>query len=266
VNFYSLIALLLAGTVFFVGIFTATDNTSAFLDFHAALIVFGGTGAVTAVSFHMDRMYLMLKAFYFRVVKGRKIDYVGIIRDLMVVAEAYRKNDPALNQIIAELSDPFMKECMENLREEFMSVDDLYHIQSIRAQTIHYRYNEDAKKFKAIGKFPPAMGLMGAVLGMIALLQTLGQPGAEKNVGPAMAVAMVATLYGIAFANLVILPIAENLMEGTRELNVKNRIIVEGIRLIAQKKNRVLLAEELNSYLLPNERLDWKEVDHQKAA
>lgn len=265
-NFYSLIALLLTGTVFFVGVFTATDNTSAFLDFHAALIVFGGTGAVTAVSFHMDRMYLMLKVVYFRIVMGKKINYINVIRDLMLVAEAYRKNDPSLPGIIANLTDPFMRECMENLREEFMSVEELYHVLSIRVQTIHYRYSADAKKFKAIGKFPPAMGLMGAVLGMIALLQTLGQPGAEKNVGPAMAVAMVATLYGIAFANLVILPIAENLMEGTRELHTKNRIIVEGIRLIAQKKNRVLLAEELNSYLLPAERLDWKEIEHKKAA
>jgi chemotaxis protein MotA len=266
VNFYSLIALLLAGSVFFIGVFTATDNTSAFLDFHAALIVFGGTAAVTAISFQMDRMWAMLKVVYFRVVKGKRVDYVAVIRDLMTVGEAYRKSDPNLQTLIRDLTDPFMRECMQNLTEEFMAVDELYHVLSIRVETINFRYSQDAKKFKAIGKFPPAMGLMGAVLGMIALLQTLGQPGAEKNVGPAMAVAMVATLYGIAFANLVVLPIAENLMEGSREMYTKNQMIVEGIRLISQKKNRVLLAEELNSYLLPGERLDWKDIDRKKAA
>ncbi len=76
-----------------------------------------------------------------------------------------------------------------------------------------------------------------------------------------MAVALVATLYGIAFANLIILPIAENLMEGSREIQAKNTMIIEGVKLIAQKKNRILIAEELNSYLLPNERLNWKDID-----
>ncbi|MGZ3723173.1 MAG: motility protein A [Bdellovibrionales bacterium] len=266
VNYYSLTALFLTICVFFVGVFTATDSTSAFVDYHAALIVFGGTGAVAALSFRLDRIYLLLKVFYFRVVKSSKIEYVPVIRDLMLVAEAYRKNDPNLDQIVSELKDPFMKECVEMLREELMTHDELYSVLSIRVQTIYNRYGEDAKKFKALGKFPPAMGLMGAVLGMIALLQKLGQPGAEKNVGPAMAIAMVATLYGIAFANLIILPIGENLMEGTRQIYTKNRMIVEGVRLIAQRKNRVLLAEELNSYLLANERLDWKKIELKKAA
>ncbi len=146
------------------------------------------------------------------------------------------------------------------LIEGFLSPDEIYHLLNLRARTIFIRYSEDARKFKAIGKFPPAMGLMGAVLGMIALLQTLGKPGAEENVGPAMSIALVATLYGIAVANLIILPIGENLADGAREIHLKNRIIVEGIKLILEKKNRILFAEQLNSFLLPQERVDWKAV------
>jgi chemotaxis protein MotA len=266
VNVYSVTALILTLLVFFVGVFTATDSASAFVDYHAALIVFGGTAAVAALSFRLDRIYLLLKVFYLRVIRGSKVEYVPVIRELMVVAEAFRKNDSALDSIIAGLADPFMRECLEMLREDLMPHDDLYNLLSIRVQTVYSRYAEDGKKFKALGKFPPAMGLMGAVLGMIALLQKLGQPGAEKNVGPAMAVAMVATLYGIAFANLIILPIGENLTEGARQIYTKNRMIVEGVRLIGQRKNRVLLAEELNSYLLAAERLDWKKIELKKAA
>jgi len=260
-NFLSLVAFLLAGGVFFIGVFTSTDNPRSFIDGHAALIVFGGTVAVAAVSFQLDRILTMLKVFYIRVVKNKKVSYVPVIKELMILAEAYRKKDPGLKERVAKLPDFFMREAMTVLMEDFLSPEDLENILLIRVNTIFHRYNEDAKKFKALGKFPPAMGLMGAVLGMIALLQTLGQPGAESNVGPAMSVALVATLYGIAFANLVVLPIAENLMEGTREVLLKNTIIVEGIKLIAQKKNRVLLAEELNSYLLPNERVNWKDLN-----
>ncbi|MCB0392266.1 MAG: MotA/TolQ/ExbB proton channel family protein [Bdellovibrionales bacterium] len=260
-NVKSIIAFLMAGTVFFLGVFTSTKNPMAFIDYHAALIVFGGTVAVAAISFQVDRILLMIKVFYIRVVKGGKINYVGIIGDLMAISEAYRTNDPQLKSIIEKSNDYFIREGMEILLDDFLEPDELQHILRLRAQTMAYRYREDAKKFKALGKFPPAMGLMGAVLGMIALLQTLGQPGAEENIGPAMAVALVATLYGIAFANLVVIPIAENLMDGASEVMAKNNMIVEGIMLISQKKNKILVAEELNSYLLPNERLNWKDIE-----
>lgn len=260
-NVKSIIALLMAASVFGFGALTATSNPYAFLDFHAALIVIGGTTAVAAVSFQIDRIFLMLKVFYLRVVKGSKLEYVRIIRELMILADAYRTNDPNLPNLVKNSSDFFIKEAMGILMDDFLDLDELEHILRIRANSIYFRYHEDAKKFKALGKFPPAMGLMGAVLGMIALLQTLGQPGAATNIGPAMAVALVATLYGIAFANLVILPIAENLMDGAREVLAKNTMIVEGIKLVAQRKNRILIAEELNSYLLPTERLNWKELE-----
>jgi chemotaxis protein MotA len=202
----------------------------------------------------------MISVFYNRLIKGHKVNFVNIIKQLMVLAEAYRTNDPGLKAAVDNTEDHFIKEGMGILMDDFLDKKELAHILSLRAKTMNYRYTEDAKKFKAIGKFPPAMGLMGAVLGMIALLQTLGTPGAEDNIGPAMAIALVATLYGIALANLFILPVAENLMDGTRELHAKNIIIVEGIKLISEKKNNVLVAEELNSYLLPGERLDRKDM------
>ena len=260
-NFKSIVAFVMAGSVFGFGALTATNNPYAFLDYHAALIVFGGTIAVAAISFQIDRMGLMLKVFYFRVVRGQKYDYVSIIRDLMVISDAYRTNDPKLPEIVKRSPDHFVQEAMGILMDDFLDPEEMAHILKLRATTMYFRYQEDAKKFKALGKFPPAMGLMGAVLGMIALLQTLGQPGAEANIGPAMAVALVATLYGIAFANLFILPIAENLLDSSREMLAKNIMIVEGVKLIAKKKNRILIAEELNSYLLPMERLNWKDLD-----
>lgn len=265
-NFYSLLAFSLAALVFIFGVLTSTDNTSAFIDGHAALIVFGGTIAVAAISFQLDRMFMMLKVFMWRVFFNKKIEFVPIIKDLMDIAEAYKKGKPQLKAVMENINDHFIHEAMDLLEDNYLNQEELRHILTLRVQTIHFRYNEDAKKFKSLGKFPPAMGLMGAVLGMIALLQTLGQPGAEQEVGPAMAVAMVATLYGIAFANLFILPIAENLMDSAKEIQTKNKIIVEGIMLISQKKNKILLAEELNSYLLPNERVDWKKVDFKGAA
>lgn len=262
-NIKSIIAFVLAGTVFGLGVFTSTDNPMAYVDFHAGLIVFGGTIAVAAIAFQIDRIWLMLKIFYSRVIKGKKENFVELIREMMIIGEAYRLNSPNLKSLVDNSTDPFLKECMSILMDEFLDHKEFEHILRIRMNTIYNRYMEDAKKFKALGKFPPAMGLMGAVLGMIALLQTLGQSGAESNIGRAMAVALVATLYGIAFANLAVLPIAENLMEGAREVRFKNEMILEGVLLISQRKNKILLAEEMNSYLLPKERVNWKQIEAQ---
>ncbi len=266
-NISSIASLLLAVFVFVFGVYSATDDFMAFVDWHAALIVFGGTMAVAAISLQMDRIILMMKIFYLRVIRTYKVEYVDVMKELLLVAEKRRKGESYEN-IYPSIKDHFVKEGVMLLAEGYMDPEKLHEVLSVRAMTIYNRYSEDARRFKALGKFPPAMGLMGAVLGMIALLKEIGKPGAEKTIGPAMAVALVATLYGIAFANLIILPIADHLEDGAKELWIKNRLVAEGLKLIAENKNRVIMVEELNSYLLPAERVDWKSINSssQKAA
>ena len=208
----------------------------------------------------MDRIFLMLKIFYRRVIRSYKIEYVDVMKELLMVAEARRKGEP-YQTIAPRIKDYFVREGVELLAEGYLEPEKLHEILSIRSMTIYNRYAEDARRFKSLGKFPPAMGLMGAVLGMVALLKEIGKPGAESTVGPAMAVALVATLYGIAFANLIILPVADHLEDGAKELLIKNRLVVEGLKLIAESRNRVIMVEELNSYLLPAERIDWKSIN-----
>lgn len=259
-NILSIVAFLLAAAVFLISALTSTDNPSSFVDMHGLLIVLGGSIAATAISFQLDRVFIMLRVFWNRTIRGRKPNYVNIIKDLMRLAEAYRTDSGGLKALVEGSSDPFIKEAMTALLDEVVDEKRLIKILRNRVETVYQRYSEDAGRFRSMGKYPPAMGLMGAVLGMIALLGGLGKPGAEKTIGPAMSVALVATLYGIAFANLVIIPIGENLTESAKEIRTKNLIIVEGVRLIAQRTNPIVLAEELNSYLLPGERIDWKQV------
>lgn len=259
-NIFSLIGFVLAAAVFGVAVFTSTDNPKSMIDLHGLLIVAGGSVAATAISFQLDRVLLMLKVFWNRTMRGTKPNYPKLIAKLMKIAEAYRDNSSELDKLIEETKDDFLKECMDGLKDEVVDLDHLIQIQKKRINTVYMHYTTDAKRFKATGKFPPAMGLMGAVLGMIALLGSLGKPGAEKGIGPAMSVALVATLYGIALANLIIIPIGENLAESAEEIKIKNTIILEGVRLIALKTNPIVLAEELNSFLLPKERIDWKSI------
>lgn len=105
-----------------------------------------------------------------------------------------------------------------------------------------------------IARFPPAFGLLGATLGMISLLQTLGEPGAQDRIGPAMATALVATFYGLVCANLIFLPIAEKLgAVAATDRNIR-AIIKEGLVMIVEKRHPTFIAEYLQSFLPPADR------------
>ena len=105
---------------------------------------------------------------------------------------------------------------------------------------------------------------MGTVLGMVALLANLGGADAMKLIGPAMGTCLVATFMGIVTANVFILPIGDSLTENAKEIHFKNRMILAGLRLIAEKTNPIIVAEKLNSFLLPSDRLDWKQMAETK--
>lgn len=259
-NLLSLFAFILAGAVFFGAALTSAKNPVAYLDGHAALIVFGGTIAVAAISFQLDHLWTMMKVFFRRVLGGHRVNYVSTIQEVLVVAEWYRNGASDIEAKIKTIKDHFLRDYMELLIQGSLDEASLERVLEKRIQSTYARYLEDARKFKSLGKYPPAMGLLGAVLGMINLLQSVGGADAAKTVGVSMSVALVATLYGIAFANLIVLPIGENLMEATKELHFKNQIIKEGIILISKKTNPVILAEELNAFLLPRERVDWKKI------
>jgi chemotaxis protein MotA len=235
-------------------------NPMGLIDIHGAIIVIGGTFACVSVAFRLDRAAKMfavfVRGFFGTAVPARN----KIILELMGMAESYRQSAPDLAQKVDKASDPFLREAMQALMDKVVEEKDLIRVLRARVETMYERYTDEAKMFTACGKYPPAMGLMGAVLGMIMLLGSLGQEGAESRIGPSMSVALIATLYGIIVANLFIIPIGENLQEIARQIRQKNLIIVEGVRYIALKSNPIRLAEELNSYLLPGERVDWKKL------
>jgi chemotaxis protein MotA len=256
-NPLSVVSFLLAGGVLAFAILTA-GNPRIFLDMHAVLIVLGGTTAASAIAFQIDRILVLFRVFVRRVLHGRKQDWSGLIRDLMQIADAYRSNPAQFEKLVAQHADHFLRESMSAIQDNVLGPDDLTRVLRLRTSTLFHRHMEEVTKFKTIGKYPPAFGLMGTTLSMITLLQRLGEPGGQKLIGPAMALGLVATFYGLALSNLVFGPMAESLADNARETKLKNTIIVEGVRLIMAKTNPIVLAEELNSFLMPSERIDWK--------
>jgi chemotaxis protein MotA len=265
-NFFSLAGFLVLLGVIAAGIVMSITPKEyhLFMDLPALLLVIGGTIAVGAITVQINRIGVLIKVFFVGLTKGKRVDYVTVIKEIMVSSEKYRKGE-ALPAIISQVDDHFLKEGLQLLSDNVIKGEELYDLLGDRAKNMYYHYNEGAIHFRNLGKFPPAFGLMGTVLGMIALLSNLGGADAMKMIGPAMGMCLVATFLGIVMANVFILPMAETLSQSAKEIYLKNKIIAEGMRLIANKTNPIVVAEKLNTFLLPNDRVDWKTMGNLKA-
>jgi len=258
-NIFSIIGLTLGGVVFFIGLRLASENMMMFVDYPSMFIVLGGTFAATAICFQLDRITILFKIFLSHILGGKKINYAKLIANIMQIGEAYR-NGEGMEGLTGKANDPFLKECLELIGEGFLENKHLIRLLEDRMENMNKMRMADAGKIRTLSQFPPAFGMMGTTIGMIVLLANLGGADAMKMIGPAMGVCLITTLYGVVVANLVVIPIGENLIESAKDLHQKNQIILEGVKHIMAKSNPVVVAEELNSFLLPSERLDWKEV------
>lgn len=252
-NLSSILGLVLAVVVFATAAMTSTSNSKIFLDAHAMLIVVGGTIAASLLSFSFTRMRSLFKIFIKKVLGGEK-EFGLVVSEIVDLSRGYRENEGYLKQKGPTLQHPFLKEAVMLLAEGGIEAHDLDEILLKRTRNAYHRFEEDAENFKALSKFPPAFGLLGAVIGMISLMQNLGGPDSFTKVGPSMAIALVATLYGIAIANFFFLPMGENLSRLNKKELLVRQMICDGIKLIRAKKHPYMVEEACKSYLLPNER------------
>ncbi|NBW82151.1 hypothetical protein EBR21_10410, partial [bacterium] len=111
-NLLSVFSLILAVAVLGIALFTASNNPRSFLDVHGLLVVLGGTFAAAAVSIQLDRVFLLIKIYIDRTIRGRKIDYQKVTKQLMIVADMIRREDPELSNHVKEMNDPFMRDAL----------------------------------------------------------------------------------------------------------------------------------------------------------
>lgn len=256
-NFYSIVGFIIATFVFIVGLRLSSEDLKIFIDYPSIFIVLGGTFAATAISFQLNRILTLFKVFFKRIIIGKKYNYSETITELIKLTDSYRKGE-SLHNIASSCADPFLKDCLEIAAEGIIEKEELFDTFMDRAEKAFYHHLEETKKIKSISKYPPAFGMMGTTIGMIVLLANLGGEDALKMIGPAMGVCLITTLYGVAIANLLIVPVAENLSDNAREIFLKNQIIVDGVHMLLNKSNPILMTVKLNNYLTPTDRVDWK--------
>lgn len=253
-NISSVVGVVAALIVLIISVMTSSKSAMVFLDPHGILIVIGGTAAAGIMCFPL-KSYLRVG----RVIKNKFLGNYAtrhevVITEIVDLARGFRTNNDYLKQKVKTLKTPFLADAIDLLTQGGITDDELDEILIKRAATHTRRYEYDAGIFRTLAKFPPAFGLMGTTLGMIALLQNLGGKDAQQMLGPAMAIGLVATFYGLTLSNLIFIPIAENLTMLNREDETLRSIVIEGIMHIRLKVHPRVVEEHLKSYLLPDER------------
>jgi chemotaxis protein MotA len=254
-NFSSFFGVLIGIGVMYASLTATTDNLQFFLNIHGILIVCGGTAAAASISYPLSHLLSLTKVFVLRVLGRNKVDYQGTISQLLELNKRASIGLSSLNDAIGSIRHPFLKEAVSLVATGVLTEHEIRTTLEQRIKTMEARYLYEANMFRSIGRFPPAFGLLATTLGMIGVLQKIGQADSQKLIGPAMSVGLVGTLYGIALANLIFLPIAENLSERTHEEMTLRRMIVEGALMLKSQVNPVAMREGLNSYLLPRDRV-----------
>lgn len=212
----------------------------------AALIVFGGTIAALFVQYSISSVTNSIKLAFGTLAspKDNLEDNRAIIIDLARFAQ--KEGLLALEKRMHEIDDPFFRRALQ-LLVDGATEEDIRSILDLEIGISEERDLLAARVFDSAGGYAPTLGILGAVLGLIQVMENLADP---TLLGEGIAIAFVATVYGVASANLLWLPIAGKIKSRCLNRSMQKEFIVEGLANFSAGKSPRIIADHLESYLL----------------
>lgn len=223
-----------------------------FVDGPSVMIVLGGTFGAVLINYPISELLGVIKVAK-NAFRGKKQQADLVINQLVEMSKISRRDGLiSLQRLIKENRerDPFLIKAINLVVD---GVDPL-HVSEILQTEIDFlgeRHRLGAEIFTTMGNFAPAMGLVGTLIGLVQMLKQMNNPG---SIGPAMAVALITTFYGVILANLVFLPIAGKLKTKSSQELLLKQLIINGILSIQSGDNPRVLEQKLHSYIAPRER------------
>lgn len=243
----TLIGLLGAFAVVLTSIFVG-GSPAAFVDLPSVLIVLGGTSLVTMMKFSL-RQFAGAASVAIHAFLHRPSAPEELIGTAVQLAKTARQGG-LLALEDTEVPDEFMKTGL-NLVIDGHPGDV---VRSMLSKDLHHtlqRHAQGRAIFKAIGDVAPAMGMIGTLIGLVQMLGNMNDP---KQIGPAMAIALLTTLYGALLANLFALPIADKLAARSREEHYRKSLIIDALLAIQSGQNPRVIENMLETYLPKSKR------------
>jgi len=223
----------------------------------AAIIVFGGTiGAVGLGSSpkKLKNIPAMLKLI-FTAKEKNLVEIVNYFKQL-----SFKTRKEGLLSIEGEITDdldPFIKKGLQ-LVVDGVDPQMVKTILEFELESTYDRHKENAAIFESAGGFAPTMGVIGTVMGLVQVLSNLADPAV---LGEKIAVAFIATLYGVGSANMLFLPMASRLKDLNNEEIKEKQLIIEAVLLMQEGANPNILAEKLKGFLDKKQIIKFDEMN-----
>ncbi|MGB0679786.1 MAG: motility protein A [Polyangiales bacterium] len=231
-----------------IGSILLNGSLGAFIDIPSLLIVIGGTIAATLISEKLGRVLGSIKVAKnaFKTPAG---DVTKTIKSIMHLSAVARK-DGVLALENEKVDDTFLAKGVRMIVDG-MPQEAIRETLTAQLISMKQRHQRGQKLFKFMAATAPSMGMIGTLIGLVQMLRSLDDP---SSIGPAMAVALLTTMYGAILAFVVFGPIAEKLQRYTSEETLNMTVIIEGVDSISRGQNAMMIKEKLEARLDPNSR------------
>jgi len=223
-------------------------SAGTFVNTPSLMVVIGGTIMITMMKFSLGKFLsatsIAAKAFLHKPTSPEEL-----IETSVELAKTARQGG-LLALEDAEVPDDFMKSGLGLLIDGHQA--DVVRAMLAKDLNLTLKRHADGQDiFKAIGDVGPAMGMIGTLIGLVQMLSNMDDP---KQIGPAMAVALLTTLYGAILANMIALPIADKLSVRSLEENTSKSLIIDALLSIQAGQNPRVIQTMLETYLPSSQR------------
>jgi chemotaxis protein MotA len=240
-----LVGILIAGSAVIAGIASTGVGLRYFLHPTGALIVVGGTLGVMLVTTPLHALVNSLRRVS-TLLMSKAVDRVKLIDEIVSYARVSRREGPmALEKVAPKSSDAFLRNALLLV----LDVKDRAELQAALDLELRLRERQgeaDAKVFEVAGGFAPTIGIIGTVVGLIEVLRQFSN---LQAVGFGIGTAFVSTIYGLALANLVLLPMSHRIRARVAETFEVQELMMEGVLYLVDGVHPSLIRLKLNSFL-----------------
>jgi chemotaxis protein MotA len=210
----------------------------------AAMIVLCGTFGAVMVSTPLEVLKRALKTFMVVITDSAQPPDAIIDEIIMYATKARKSGLVSLEDDASQVSDPFLRKAL-NLAVDGTDMQELRAMMQLEMEIVDTRATAEAKVFEAAGGYAPTIGIIGAVMGLIQVMKNLAN---IEEVGHGIAVAFVATIYGVAAANLLFLPAAQKIRARMHQQAELRELMLEGVISIIEGLNPKLIRNKLDAF------------------
>jgi chemotaxis protein MotA len=232
--------------IVFVGMPDLIKSPASYVHAPSLLIVLGGSFVALLMSSKFKNFKVFLKGIKFVYLPPKRMDASAAVEQLTELARTSKAGGKmSLISEVENIKDPFLKHgvqlVVDKLDNAFIRVT-LYN----DIEEMEKRHDVTIGMMKNMSQFTPIFGMIGTIVGLIQVLKNLQDP---TKIGPAMAIALITTLYGGLFSGLVFVPFGQKLSLMSTEEAILKRLIAEGILLLEQEEIPLKVEKYLMSFL-----------------